>query len=90
MKIKYNEKIFDNYSGEDLQKARTVLEELKESAATLETSHTFNLSVSELQVLTKLADEYDAPDTDLFYVYCLGFARGREYEKKKLTPKQNI
>ena len=69
MKIKYNEKIFDNYSGEDLQKARTVLEELKESAATLETSHTFNLSVSELQVLTKLADEYDAPDTDLFYVY---------------------
>lgn len=83
MKIKYDEKIFDMYQGEDLSKAKKVLGELTESAATLESSHTYNLTVSELQVLTRLADEYDAPDTDLFYVYCLGFARGREYERQK-------
>lgn len=88
MKIKYDEKIFDKYEGDDLSKAKKVLDELKESAATLESSHTFNLTVSELQVLTKLADEYDAPDTDLFYVYCLGFARGREYERQKSDQKR--
>ena len=43
----------------------------------------YDLTIRDMEVIERLAKQTDATDADVFYIYCEGFARGRDYENDK-------
>ena len=56
---------------------------IRDSADRLSRDMVYDLTIRDMEVIERLAKQTDATDADVFYIYCEGFARGRDYENDK-------
>ena len=83
MQVHIDEEIYTHYQGEDLGHAKLIIQRIQDSAARLSKDMIYDLTIRDLEVIERLAKQSDATDADVFYIYCEGFARGRDYEREK-------
>lgn len=83
MQVHVDDKIYSHYHGEDLEHAKKIIERIRDSADRLSRDMVYDLTIRDMEVIERLAKQTDATDADVFYIYCEGFARGRDYENDK-------
>ena len=83
MQVHVDDEIYSHYHGEDLEHAKQIIERIRDSADRLSRDMVYDLTIRDMEVIERLAKQTDATDADVFYIYCEGFARGRDYENDK-------
>ena len=83
MQVHVDDEIYSHYHGEDLEHAKKIIERIRDSADRLSRDMVYDLTIRVMEVIERLAKQTDATDADVFYIYCEGFARGRDYENDK-------
>ncbi|HCE77798.1 MAG TPA: hypothetical protein DEP61_02640 [Lachnospiraceae bacterium] len=83
MQVHVDDEIYSHYHGEDLEHAKKIIERIRDSADRLSRDMVYDLTIRDMEVIERLAKQTDATDADVFYIYCEGFARGRDYENDK-------
>ena len=83
MQVHVVDEIYSHYHGEDLEHAKKIIERIRDSADRLSRDMVYDLTIRDMEVIERLAKQTDATDADVFYIYCEGFARGRDYENDK-------
>ena len=83
MQVHVDDEIYSHYHGEDLEHAKKTIERIRDSADRLSRDMVYDLTIRDMEVIERLAKQTDATDADVFYIYCEGFARGRDYENYK-------
>ncbi|MST83073.1 hypothetical protein [Bilifractor porci] len=83
MQVHVDDEIYAHYQGEDLDHAKKIIERIRDSADRLSKDMVYDLTIRDMEVIERLSKQTDATDADVFYIYCEGFARGRDYENDK-------
>lgn len=83
MQVHVDDEIYSHYHGKDLEHAKKIIERIRDSADRLSRDMVYDLTIRDMEVIERLAKQTDATDADVFYIYCEGFARGRDYENDK-------
>ena len=83
MQVHVDDEIYSHYHVEDLEHAKKIIERIRDSADRLSRDMVYDLTIRDMEVIERLAKQTDATDADVFYIYCEGFARGRDYENDK-------
>ncbi len=83
MQVHVDDEIYSHYHGDDLEHAKKIIERIRDSADRLSRDMVYDLTIRDMEVIERLAKQTDATDADVFYIYCEGFARGRDYENDK-------
>ena len=83
MQVHVDDEIYSHYHGEELEHAKKIIERIRDSADRLSRDMVYDLTIRDMEVIERLAKQTDATDADVFYIYCEGFARGRDYENDK-------
>jgi hypothetical protein len=83
MQVHVDDEIYTHYQGEDLDHAKKIIERIRDSADRLSKDMIYDLTIRDMEVIERLSKQTDATDADVFYIYCEGFARGRDYENDK-------
>ena len=83
MQVHVDDEIYSHYHGDDLAHAKKIIERIRDSADRLSRDMVYDLTIRDMEVIERLAKQTDATDADVFYIYCEGFARGRDYENDK-------
>ncbi len=83
MKIQPDENFFENYNDEERLEGEKVIDNIRISDRLLKAARDYDLSLYQLETIERLAEQVieDAPDVDIYFAFCQGFAMGRAYAK---------
>ena len=83
MRIQVNDDILKKYTGDKLADAEKVKALLESASELLEENGSYSLTLQDLEFAERMSDSIDAQDADLYFLYCLGFARGMQFQNKQ-------